>query len=36
MRRVLSSYKPGEVIESLEKLLKKYPTNEEFLQSLSG
>ena len=36
MRKVLSSYKPREVIESLEKLLKKYPTNEEFLQSLSG
>jgi len=36
MRRVLSSYKPREVIESLEKLLKKYLTNEEFLQSLSG
>ena len=36
MRRVLSSYKPREAIESMEKLLKKYPTNEEFLQSLSG
>ncbi len=36
MRRVLSSYKPKEVIESLIKLLNKYPTNEEFLQSLSA
>jgi len=36
MRRVLSSYKPKEVIESLSKLLKKYPTNKEFLQSMSA
>lgn len=36
MRRVLSNYKPREAIESMDKLLKKYPTNEEFLQSLSG
>jgi len=36
MRRVLSSYKPREAMESMDKLLKKYPTNEEFLQSLSG
>lgn len=35
MRRVLSTYKPKEVIESLNKLLKKYPTNKEFLQSLA-
>jgi transcription termination factor Rho len=35
MRRVLSNYKPREAIESMEKLLTKYPTNEEFLQSLS-
>ena len=34
LRRVLSGYKPREMIESLEKLLKKYPTNEEFLKSL--
>ncbi|HBG26304.1 MAG: transcription termination factor Rho [Planctomycetes bacterium GWF2_41_51] len=36
MRRVLSSYKPREAIESMDKLLKKYPTNEEFLKSLAG
>lgn len=35
MRRVLSSYKPKDAIESMEKLLQKYPTNEEFLKSLS-
>ena len=35
MRKVLSNYKPREAIESMDKLLKKYPTNEEFLQSLS-
>jgi transcription termination factor Rho len=36
MRKVLSNYKPKEAIESMDKLLKKYPTNEEFLQGLSG
>jgi transcription termination factor Rho len=35
LRRVLSSYKPKEAIESMEKLLQKYPTNEEFLKNLS-
>jgi transcription termination factor Rho len=35
LRRVLSSYRPKEAMESMEKLLNKYPTNEEFLKSLS-
>lgn len=36
MRRVLSNYKTKDAMDALDKLLKKYPTNEEFLQSLSG
>ncbi|OQA03095.1 MAG: hypothetical protein BWY69_00662 [Planctomycetes bacterium ADurb.Bin401] len=36
MRRVLSSYKPREAMESMGKLLDKFPTNEDFLRSLSG
>ncbi len=36
MRRVLSSYKPKEVIESMSKMLDQYPTNEDFLKSLSA
>jgi transcription termination factor Rho len=36
MRRVLSSYRPKEAMEAMEKLLHKYPTNEEFLKSLAG
>ncbi|MEN6384098.1 MAG: transcription termination factor Rho [Phycisphaerales bacterium] len=36
LRRVLSSYKPREAVESMQKLLQKFPTNEKFLQSLSG
>lgn len=35
MRRVLSSYKPREAMESMGKLLDKFPTNEEFLRSLA-
>jgi transcription termination factor Rho len=35
MRKVLSSYKPAEAIESMLKLFNAYPTNEAFLQSLS-
>jgi transcription termination factor Rho len=35
MRRVLSSYRPKEAIEAMDKLLQKYPTNEEFLKSLA-
>ncbi|HAL45025.1 MAG TPA: transcription termination factor Rho [Phycisphaerales bacterium] len=35
LRRVLSSYRPKEAMESMEKLLNKYKTNEEFLKSLS-
>lgn len=36
MRRVLSSYNPREAMEAMDKLLKKYPTNEDFLKSLAG
>lgn len=34
LRRVLSNYKPREAVESLFKLLKKYPNNEQFLKSM--
>jgi transcription termination factor Rho len=34
LRRVLSNYEPREAMDSLFKLLKKYPTNEEFLESM--
>jgi transcription termination factor Rho len=35
LRRVLSTYGPRDAMESLHKLLKKYPTNEEFLDAMS-
>jgi transcription termination factor Rho len=34
LRRVLSGYKPREAMESLFKLLRKYPNNQEFLESM--
>ena len=34
LRRVLSGYKPREAMESLFKLLRKYPNNKEFLESM--
>jgi len=36
LRRVLSSYGTRDAVEALFKLLKKYPTNEEFLESMSA
>jgi transcription termination factor Rho len=36
LRRVLSNYGPREAMDSLFKLLKKYPTNKEFLESMSA
>lgn len=36
LRRVLSNYPPREAMKSLFKLLKTYPTNAEFLQSMSA
>ncbi len=35
LRRVLANYGPRDAIESLFKLLRKYPTNEEFLDAMS-
>jgi len=35
LRRVLSSYEPRGAMEALHKLLKKYPTNREFLEAMS-
>jgi transcription termination factor Rho len=35
LRRVLSNYGPRDAIEALGKLLKKYPTNKEFLAAMS-
>jgi len=35
LRRVLSSYEPRGAMDSLHKLLKKYPTNREFLESMA-
>ncbi|MBW8042211.1 MAG: transcription termination factor Rho [Planctomycetes bacterium] len=34
LRRVLSNYQPREAMDSLFKLLKKYPSNAEFLESM--
>ncbi|MHC4171704.1 MAG: hypothetical protein ACYST5_02035 [Planctomycetota bacterium] len=34
LRRVLSDYGLREAMDALFKLLKKYPTNEEFLESM--
>ncbi len=34
LRRVLSNYGPKEAMDSLFRLLRKYPTNEEFLESM--
>ncbi len=36
LRRVLSNYSPRGAIESLFKLLKKYPNNAEFLESMAA
>jgi transcription termination factor Rho len=36
LRRVLSSYSPQESMSSLFKLLKQFPTNKEFLQSMGN
>ncbi|MHC4323788.1 MAG: transcription termination factor Rho [Planctomycetota bacterium] len=36
LRRVLSSYGPRGALDSLFKLLKKYPTNKEFLESMAA
>ena len=36
LRRVLSNYGPREALNSLFKLLKKYPTNKEFLESMAA
>jgi len=36
LRRVLSNYKPRGALDSLFKLLQKYPTNKEFLESMSA
>jgi len=36
LRRVLSSYGTRQAIESMGKLLKKYPTNREFLKSMAS
>ena len=36
LRRVLSGYSPRGAVESLFKLLKKYPDNAEFLESMSA
>jgi len=35
LRRVLSNYGPREAMDALFKLLRKYPTNKEFLESMS-
>ena len=35
LRRVLASYEPRAAMESLFKLLRKYPTNEQFLDAMS-
>jgi transcription termination factor Rho len=36
LRRVLSNYQPRDSIEALFKLLREYPTNEAFLESMSS
>jgi len=36
LRRVLSDYQPREAVVALHKLLDKYPTNEEFLDSMAA
>jgi len=36
LRRVLSNYEPREALDSLFKLLHKYPTNKEFLESMAA
>jgi len=36
LRRVLSNYSPQEALSSLFKLLQKYPTNKEFLESMAA
>ncbi len=36
LRRVLANYGPRDAMEALFKLLKRYPTNEEFLESMSS
>ncbi|OHB64018.1 MAG: transcription termination factor Rho [Planctomycetes bacterium RBG_13_62_9] len=35
LRRVLSGYEPRGAMESLHKLLRKYPTNKEFLENMA-
>ena len=35
LRRVLSSYEPRGAMDALHKLLRKYPTNREFLESMA-
>jgi len=35
LRRVLSSYEPQGAMDALHKLLKKYPTNREFLEAMA-
>jgi transcription termination factor Rho len=35
LRRVLTNYKPRDSVEALLKLLRRYPTNGEFLQSMA-
>jgi transcription termination factor Rho len=35
LRRVLSGYEPRGAMDALHKLLKKYPTNKEFLESMA-
>ncbi len=36
MRRVLTNYNPSEAIEALRKMMNRFPTNREFLESLSN
>jgi transcription termination factor Rho len=35
LRRVLANYSPRDAMESLHKLLRRYPTNEQFLDAMS-
>ena len=35
LRRVLTNYKPRDSVEALLKLLRRYPTNDEFLRSMA-
>ncbi len=36
LRRVLANYGPRDAMEALFKLLKRFPTNDEFLESMSA